>query len=88
MRTRPSWTSSSRAPWSCSQSRTRLVRISLLAQCLDANLATGEGEGLEANDSTYPLTLTAWVVHFLQAADDPIVTEGVVKSCLMTPSPG
>lgn len=46
------------------------------------------GEGPEVNDSTYALTLTAWIVHFLQAADDPVVTEGVVKSCLMTPSPG
>ncbi|KAL8279387.1 hypothetical protein RQP46_008199 [Phenoliferia psychrophenolica] len=47
-----------------------------------------EPESPEANDSTYPLTLTAWIVHFLQAADDPVVTEGVIKSCLMTPSPG
>ncbi|KAK4698133.1 ribosomal biogenesis protein LAS1, partial [Phenoliferia sp. Uapishka_3] len=46
------------------------------------------GEGQEANDPSYALTLTAWVIHFLQAADDPLVTEGVVKTCLLTPSQG
>ncbi|ORY52195.1 Las1-like-domain-containing protein [Leucosporidium creatinivorum] len=37
-------------------------------------------------DRSYALTLSAWVVHFLQASEDPQMTETVVKACLLASS--
>lgn len=41
-----------------------------------------------APDRSYALTLTAWILHLLQLADDSQMTEGVVKTCLVAPNTG
>lgn len=38
-------------------------------------------------DRSYPLTLSAWVIHLLQASEDPQTTEAVVRSCLLSGTP-
>ncbi|KAM0750536.1 Las1-domain-containing protein [Meredithblackwellia eburnea MCA 4105] len=40
----------------------------------------------QQEDPTVDTTIISWVIHFLQAADDPVATEGVIKSCLFAPT--
>lgn len=38
-------------------------------------------------DRSYEYSLTAWILSLLRSSDDPILTESVVKTCLIAPTP-
>jgi hypothetical protein len=38
-------------------------------------------------DRSYEYSLTAWILSLLRSSDDPVLTESVVKTCLIAPTP-